>query len=386
MQKNILFLLHNSNLNNGATRSLVDIIENLVKHKDIKIVVAYPNETGTAIDYLNNLGIKTISIRYGTWEYPMNINCFSKVKFISKSIIRQITGLFNLNKFKKIIKDDNINLIYSNTIVNYMGCILKRKYNIKHVWHIREFGVEDHGFGIMGGYSKLYAYLNKYTDAIIFISNSVCKKFICNIDDKKKAHILYNDISKNFICKKDKFNFKSVLNICIIGTIQPGKGQLEVIQAVEILKKRGITVELHIAGHRVGWYYQYLEEYVTTNDLNDCVIFDGFIANVNKYRQHMDVGVVASFSEAFGRVTIEGMLSQLLMIGADAAGTSELIKSGSNGFLYPLHDVESLAKLILEINNDRKKMKKVALAGYEYALTFTNGSTEKEIYNIINSL
>ena len=32
------------------------------------------------------------------------------------------------------------------------------------------------------------------------------------------------------------------------------------------------------------------------------------------------------------------------------------------------------------------KMKKIALAGYESALTFTNGSTEKEIYNIINSL
>ena len=48
----------------------------------------------------------------------------------------------------------------------------------------------------------------------------------------------------------------------------------------------------------------------------------------------MDIALVASCSEAFGRVTVEAMLAGMLVIGADVAGTSELICDGVNGILY----------------------------------------------------
>ena len=47
-----------------------------------------------------------------------------------------------------------------------------------------------------------------------------------------------------------------------------------------------------------------------------------------------DIVLVCSKSEAFGRVTIEGMFSGRPVIGARSAATAELIKDGVNGLLY----------------------------------------------------
>lgn len=41
---NVLFLFHYSGLNNGAVRSMVDVISTLVHEEKIKAVVLYPDK------------------------------------------------------------------------------------------------------------------------------------------------------------------------------------------------------------------------------------------------------------------------------------------------------------------------------------------------------
>lgn len=387
IEKNILFFFHSSDLNNGATRSMIDVIENLVKNDDVNVVVLYPDKRGSAIKYLEDLEIKTYNILYGRWDYPYKQKTFKKVKFIVKSIIKQIIGLLNTFKILNIIKKEKINIIYSNTSVIYEGAILNKITKIPHIWHIREFGKEDHALKNMYGDKKFYKYLNNYTNIIIFISNSVKQKFMNQIENKTKNYVIYNDISKEFINPKQIFNDNKKLKITIIGTIQEGKGQLEVVKAVKILKDKNTKVELHIAGKKTGQYYYKIRQYVQNNELDDFVIFDGFIQNVNEYRKNFDVGIVASSNEAFGRVTIEGMLSGLVMIGADSAGTKELIKDNENGMLYKLHNERDLAEKIQILNDNRELLKNISNNGFNYAINnFTRGKASNQIYNIINDI
>lgn len=382
---NVLFVFHHANLNNGAVRSMVDVIETLQDRFNINPIVVYPWHRGSAVDYLEKIGVHCYHVPYGCWNYPLHGTVKAKLRRLAEECLKYLMSVFSLKKFDEIIRNENIQLIYSNTAVIYTGAVLARRHSLPHIWHIREFLKEDHDFGIYFGEEKLYSRL-KEADALIYISKSIQKKYSRFVSDDVIQETIYNDISPQFISEKESFNTnpEQPLEIAIIGAIQKGKGQHQAIEAIELLKKRGVNVHLHIAGNPRGAYYEQLVEYVHRKSLEDQVSFDGFITDVNGYRKNMDVGIVASSNEAFGRVTVEGMLSMMAMIGAKAAGTSELIEHGKTGYLFELGNVEELADQIEHVNNDRSEMVRIANAGFAYAKdNFTKGTAAQKISRVI---
>lgn len=137
---------------------------------------------------------------------------------------------------------------------------------------------------------------------------------------------------------------------------------------------------------KTGSYYNEVNNYVKDHKLSDQIYFDGFKTKMNKYRSDMDIGIVASKSEAFGRVTVEGMLSNLAMIGADSAATSELITDNVTGLLYKNGDIDELAEKLVYLYKDRKKLKELAINGFDFAKKFTEGNAANEVYDMITKL
>ena len=65
-----------------------------------------------------------------------------------------------------------------------------------------------------------------------------------------------------------------------------------------------------------------------------------------------DIVCVCSSNEAFGRVTVEGMLSKCLVVASDSGASGEIIQDGVTGRLYRNDSVYSLTETILKaINN-----------------------------------
>lgn len=379
-QIKILFCFHYSILNNGGVRSMVDIIENIIKKDGVTVYVVYPTRKETAIDYLEKLGVKTIYLPF----YKLNKN---GRKGMWKYIIKKIMSPFLFFKLRQIVKREKISIIYSNTIVIDYGFILSKMANLPHIWHIREFGKEDHGIVLRGGEKALYRKLNE-SKGIIYISKAIEEKYSPHIKKGIFQEVIYNDISKDFINRKTNFNIDpdNSLKATIIGTIQEGKGQLVAVKAVEKANKLGAKIELHICGKKIGSYYNEVSNYVKDHKLSDQIYFDGFKTKMNEYRSDMDIGIVASKSEAFGRVTVEGMLSNLAMIGADSAATSELITDNVTGLLYKNGDIDELAEKLVYLYKDRKKLKELAINGFDFAKKFTEGNAANEIYDMITKL
>ena len=92
-----------------------------------------------------------------------------------------------------------------------------------------------------------------------------------------------------------------------------------------------------------------LEEKIKQYNLNDNIIFLNQVNEMNSIRENMGIGIISSYKEAFGRVTIEGMLAGMIMIGANDAATKELISNSFNGYLYTLGNIEELANIIEKI-------------------------------------
>ncbi|MDE1524713.1 glycosyltransferase family 4 protein [Ligilactobacillus salivarius] len=359
---------------------MVDIIENIIKKDGVTVYVVYPTRKETAINYLEKLGVKTIYLPF----YKLNKN---GRKGMWKYIIKKIMSPFLFFKLRQIVKREKISIIYSNTIVIDYGFILSKMTKLPHIWHIREFGKEDHGIVLRGGEKALYRKLNE-SKGIIYISKAIEEKYSPHIKKGIFQEVIYNDISKDFINRKTNFNIDpdNSLKATIIGAIQEGKGQLVAVKAVEKANKLGAKIELHICGEKTGSYYNEVNNYVKDHKLSDQIYFDGFKTKMNKYRSDMDIGIVASKSEAFGRVTVEGMLSNLAMIGADSAATSELITDNVTGLLYKNGDIDELAEKLVYLYKDRKKLKELAINGFDFAKKFTEGNAANEIYNMIAEL
>nr|WP_304054046.1 glycosyltransferase family 4 protein [Enterocloster clostridioformis] len=385
----VLFIFHDSERNNGANHSMMDIIDYLAKFSGVEPYIAFPKKKGTAIEYANNCGYKVYKLRYGRWDFPLDLHGRKKFIYGVKWIVKLMMTVPSYFILKREIKRESIQVVYTNTYTTFIGSWLRRSLKILHIWHIREFGKEDHNLKIVGGDSKLYAALNGATDKIIFISKSIQEKYLPYIQEKDKCVVLYNDISEsrcNILARWDNTN---EINILIAGTLQEGKGQLEAIKAIDILNTRyGCTnIRLYIAGKTQGDYYKVMEKYVQDRDLTEKVSFLGYVSEMTELREKMHFGVVCSSNEAFGRVTVEGMLTGMLMIGADAAGTRELIKDGHTGYLYKLGNPDALAAQIFECCQHMKNTEFVAQNGYQYALsTYAKHHTSKEIETIIRKM
>jgi len=76
---------------------------------------------------------------------------------------------------------------------------------------------------------------------------------------------------------------------------------------------------------------------------------------------------VCSKAEAFGRVTIEGMLSGTLVIGAACGATEELIQNNKTGLLYEYGNENDLTNKIKWAVTNKEIARSIANCGRTYA-------------------
>lgn len=376
----VLFVMHNTEQYSGANLAMLEVIENL--SSDIEKIILFPNKTGSAINYANKKGYKTLSTYYNTLLLSQND---SGVKNMLKSllnIIRRIKMVFSCHKIKPFLAD--IDLVYTNTSTIKFGIMLSNALRIPHIWHIREFGDKDHGLLYPFGKKRYYYKTSGKNKHIIAIS----KCLISDIEmyfDKKKIHLVYDDVSINYINPDKEIIYG--LNILVAGDIKEGKGQLVCVEAMKLLLENGIeNAQMYIAGKTGDQnYYNKIADFVEKNNLGNNVHFLGRVSDMNSLRKKMNIGIVASKSEAFGRVTVEGMLSKMAMIGRNTGATVELINDGINGLLYD-GSSEDLAVKIHELSDINRRGCIVENA-FKYAKEkFTSGLCSQKIENIIRSV
>lgn len=383
--KSVLLFFHYNDANNGGVRSMLDLIDRFLELGDIKMYAVFPNLEGTAIPYLLEKGIEVLDLRHSPWNVRSTDNKWDAIRRFPRLLISQGRNLIFLIKIGKIIRREQIGCIYSNTFACLAGAVCSKVYGLKHIWHIREFGMQDHNMYPLFGWKSFYYLLNHWTDKIICISESLRQRyvpFVC----ADKLNVIYDDVSTAFI-NDTKFSDEECTNILIAGTVQPGKRQMEALQAVKTATEMGCKVHLYLAGDGIPSYIQSLKEYVQLHKMDSYVSFLGHVKNMNKLREKMDIGLVCSQSEAFGRVTVEGMLSHMAMIGARSAGTSELICHGETGYLYELGNHQELAEYIAELCQNKLMRTTIAEKGYQFAKDrFTRGQCAEAIWRIIQEI
>jgi len=305
-----------------------------------------------------------------------------------KRVGRILLNLVTIIPLVLRIKRWECDVVYTNTVTVCVGAFAARFLEIPHLWHIHEFGYEDHGLLFDLG-SKLSLWLINHLSTIcIVVSNAVARQYQHYIDPSK-LRVIYQSVSvpKDISAEEVPMAPNTGIRCIIIGSLQEGKRQEEAILAIGELVHVGINAELFIVGDGNPKYRDYLQKLVSGNELDRYVKFIGYVENPFPFVKSADVVLMCSRNEAFGRVTVEAMKIGKPVIGARSGGTTELIREGFNGFLYTPGDYKELAAKIKYLYEHPDVVRDMGKNGQQWTKErFTQERYGEEVLTILQQL
>jgi glycosyltransferase involved in cell wall biosynthesis len=141
-----------------------------------------------------------------------------------------------------------------------------------------------------------------------------------------------------------------------VGVFRPEKGIEYFLEMAHRLHARRPDVRFLAVGGEsavedIGWFPK-MQQYADSLGLRRVIRFTGSRTDIPDVMRSLDVLVVPSLNEGFGRVILEANAVGVCAVGADAAGIPEVIEHGVTGFLVPPQDPDALAAAVERVLDD----------------------------------
>jgi glycosyltransferase involved in cell wall biosynthesis len=164
------------------------------------------------------------------------------------------------------------------------------------------------------------------------------------------------------------------LRLLFISRVAREKGVFDSIEAVQILRNRGVDVDLKIAG--TGDDLDEAKKLAAAHDLEGFVEFAGFVAGEDKIAAYRSSDILlfpTYWNEGFPYVLLEAMAAGMPIISTTHGVMPHLLKHGTNGLLVEPRDPAALAEKIEELARKPELM---------LEMSESNRRTVRESYSI----
>jgi glycosyltransferase involved in cell wall biosynthesis len=173
---------------------------------------------------------------------------------------------------------------------------------------------------------------------------------------KKKISTIHNPVDTNYINEclegsKDPFLSKHI-NIVASGRLTLQKGYETLILAFSKIKKKNNNFRLHILGQDNNNYRSTLDALIKKYDLENKIIFHGFVKNPYPFYKFCDLFVLSSRWEGFPNVLLENLyLEKKVVVTRCVPIIEKLVTNGKNGFVVDVDDANAMASAISNFHN-----------------------------------
>ena len=264
----------------------------------------------------------------------------------------------------KIFQKDGIEIVHfrDNRDLDFLGWVNFFSFRkIKLVYHqAMQLGVPKKDI--------IHTFRFNRIDAWVSTLNYMKKQVLSHTKfPEKKLHVipLGTNIDSTSIHSKEEA--RKLLNlhsdkflVGVVGRLDEKKGQLEVIQALSLLKDSKKNIHVVFIGDKTkneaDAYVQKLQHAIEFNHLQEKTTFLPHQSDMQLLYSAFDLVIVPSWEETFGTVTIEAMASGVPVIGSNTAGTAEILENET--FLFHAKNPEDLSSTLLNIlKNDDLRVK-----------------------------
>ncbi len=354
----------------GAEKSLTDLVTDLPRGRFRPLVVTLG--PGPLAGELHRRGIETREILLPPAILHLSRGPGKNHWLTLCGLPLQILPL--LNRLLRLIRAESVNLIHTNGMkAHLLGCLLTILSRRPLIWHFRDFPAT-------GGYSRLFRCLARVFPAAIIANSRAVKERLGNLP---KIKVVYNGIDTTRFLPGERIDsrrkeFGLSHNDLVIGTVghfAPLKGYDDLILAMPLMVESFPQARLLIAGEAIYRAYrdykQELRDLINRLDLADKVIFAGQRDDLPEVLETLDIFVLPSRSEGFGRANLEAMASGKPVVSTDVGGIPEVVIDGETGLLVPPQDPRALAKAIIRLAEDKNLREKMGAAGRKRAEFFS---------------
>lgn len=215
-------------------------------------------------------------------------------------------------------------------------------------------------------------------DHIITISNFSKQDIILKYEiDKKKITVAYPGFNSD-VFKQRKTKHKDY--IIYIGTIQPRKNLIRLIEAVSRIEKLKLLIVGKTKGEgRQGWMYEEILKAPKDFGIEERVKFLGFVPteDLSGLLSKSLALIQPSLWEGFGIPVVEAMAVGCPVIVSNVSSLPEVV--GKAGILVDPYSVDQIEQTIRTVVSDKKLQQKLSKLGLEQAKKFSWDNMAKTV-------
>ena len=268
------------------------------------------------------------------------------------------------NDIVKRIDLSSIELIHASTLC-YDGAIayeIYKKYGIPYIAAVRNTDVNAY-------YKKLFwrrsffAKILENSKKVVFISPKYRECFEeCHIPSRireelsGKLTVIPNGVNRLFLDNQYKYTktLKETVNVIFIAAFYPGKGLIETIKAIELLRSEGFNITINAIGKGLPNRPKdadYIREVEAVALNKDWVKLQSFKApgDLIEEMRSSDIFVMVSSPETFGLVYVEALSQGLPIVYAKGQGFDGFYNDGHVGYPAVAGNVESIASALKSV-------------------------------------
>lgn len=164
----------------------------------------------------------------------------------------------------------------------------------------------------------------------------------------------------------------------VVAQLSPWKGQDTAIEALALLRERGIDAHLLLIGSAKfveaatrfdnEAYLRRLHELAARAGLGERVSFMGEREDVKDLLRALDLLLAPSWEEPFGRALIEAMALEVPVLATSVGGPAEIVREGIDGMLLSPRDAGPWADAAAALTQDPGRRERMGRAGRERVL------------------
>lgn len=293
-----------------------------------------------------------------------------------------------LFRLRAIIRARRARIVHTNGLkAHLIGCALRTAGGIALVWHFR-----DLPSGASGRLFRLLARV--FPDRIVANSRAV-RSALGNLG---RISVVYNGLSASaFAPSAGREELRRELGAgpdeVLVGTaghFAPLKGQEDLVRAAARVLAGAPSARFALAGGAIypAWrdYRENVLALIRALGLEGRIVCPGNREDLSSFLAALDVFVLPSWSEGFGRSALEAMAAGLPVVATAVGGVPEVVAEGETGILVSPRDPGALSAAVLRLVRDGNLRAKLGAAGRERAKLFTAEKTVSGVVEVYRSL
>lgn len=200
-----------------------------------------------------------------------------------------------------------------------------------------------------------------------------------------------------FSPEKKVAGFKSQLGfkegdflVGVVGRFDPQKGQMETLEALRQLKGSHPELKVIFVGEDTAnspGTGARLQKFINAQGLQDSAQILPFTEDIPQVMASLDLFLMPSYGETFGRVLIEAMASGTPVMSTRAGGVVDIVEDGVHGLLAEPASAESLAQVLTWALGHPEKLSEMTEAALQKAhQCYSYDEVQRQLQNLYRQI